>query len=173
MDLCDRIFTDFIFFNVFYNKFRKNYLYILESSRCSFPSFYSKCPNSIHNTILSSPECRKEIHKVQQADRSLIVIDHEFRSRRWARPRTAIRKSLPVVLFRCERRQKPIGRWRSALRCIIIIIMNIPARPSPGTAFSCGWNTKQTAFPVSGTNVSIYGCRLPAPTSYDIVSAGS
>lgn len=94
-------------------------------------------------------------------------------------PQAALRKPLPRPrLSRSQRnavKNRSVG-WRSALRCIIIIVDPLPppaARSSSPTPFSRGWNTKQSAFPVSGTSVSIYGCRLPAPTSYDIVSAGS
>lgn len=59
------------------------------------------------------------------------------------------------------------------LRRIIIIMNPRTPRGLPWSPSMRGWNTKQSAFPVSGMNVSIYGRRLPAPTSYDIVSVGS
>lgn len=108
-----------IFLNVFYNRFLKKISYIYQSHRDDSHHFIAICKFDTYFQSLESNAGKKSTTKqTQLSHRSWISITQPG-----VDPMAALRKPLPVALsVAAQRRQKPIGRWRGVLRCIIIIV---------------------------------------------------
>lgn len=158
--------------------FSKRYFMYTRVIAMAFPIILLRFANLIHTSIFQFDtyfhSLKSRMQERSAAKQARCLIDRKFRSRRRGRPRAALRKPLPAALLgRCA---TPSKTDRSVTRCLKMHHnyrgSPLAARPRPRFLARVEYEAA-LAFPVSGTNVSIYGCRLPAPTSYDIVSAGS